>query len=465
MRPTCALFRPRYIRQRYYVVTLVWVCLMYCRFRLLNSVNKTISSDTLAVSGFSGASKRALSKRARKQRDKESLVEEQTATELKNYCLRSSNCFCEYVCTGLSCLSSSQKYGRFEHAVTGRCVRALPALTNPLLTCFIAQEPHIDISLPLRCYIKAVTADSCAPAALCRLTSNNVLQHILFDCVTVHAAPPLLHSKTVPNVVHWVSPGPANEQFPYWAYVHASAISDVLQPAIFYFHHIMGCLPSGPWWNATSKLLTLVPHQFIDQIYGNAVHLTAHRSDVMRLSALIQYGGIYMDMDVLTLSTFTPLMRNEFVIGIQGPLQTANAVLLSTVGAPFAIRWLDAYHNFTESDWDGHSVRLPWRLAELHPDLVVWLPRTAWFSPGPDEYPCYEVFERNISEAHFRMQKSHFAVHVWHQICALQLERITGPSWFDEHKLTLYARFVNRLSASGEGLHVAAALTTSITER
>ena len=267
----------------------------------------------------------------------------------------------------------------------------------------------------------------------------------------------------VPNIVHWVSPGADGEPFPYWAFVNAAAIADVLRPNVFYFHHVQNCLPAGPWWDAVAPLLTLAPRAPLERVYGNPVHLLAHRSDVMRLAALAEYGGIYLDTDVLPLRSFAALLRNEFVIGIQGPGRAANAVMLASPHSQFAVRWLDAYHNFSGRDWDGHSVRLPWQLAERFPGTAVLLPRTAWFTPGPDDDPGYELFERDVRSSEPVCQRGNFAFHLWHQISKHRLDQISGPDWFHANEHTLYAHCLTRLAASST--HLAAALEYNALER
>ena len=331
----------------------------------------------------------------------------------------------------------------------------------------VLQEPAAS-SLPRRCHVHAPSLAQCPPAATCKMDepAGTQLAHVAFRCDHSMASP-LQHpgdappeDVLVPNIVHWVSPGLDGEPFPYWAHLNLAAVIDVLRPEVFYFHHVEGCLPSGRWWDAAAPLLTLVSTPPVEQVYGNPVRLLAHRADVMRLVALAHMGGIYLDSDVLPLRSFAPLMRNAFVIGMQSTERTANAVLLAARGAPFTLRWLDAYHNFSDADWDGHSVRLPFALAQAHPGDALWLPRTAWFAPGPDDDPGYELFERRISEDDPMLHDGSvpFAHHLWHQITRPQLDQVTGPKWFHAHLHTLYARKLMRMAASGDCPRIAAAL-------
>jgi hypothetical protein len=260
----------------------------------------------------------------------------------------------------------------------------------------------------------------------------------------------------VPNIVHWVFPGRDGEPWPYWAYLHAAAVVDVLRPDVFLFHHEAGSLPAGRWWAATVPLLTLSLQPRAVRVYGHDVQLLAHQSDVTRLGALIEHGGIYLDTDVLVVRPMAPLMRGDAVMGVQSYGRTANAVILSARGGEFVRRWADAYHDFRDADWDAHSVRAPWRLAEAHPGLVTWLPKTAWFDPGPDNDPGHQLFQRNLTAQAFALLPRSFAHHLWHTITADELAEVTGPDWVRVHADTLYGRLLHRLA--GRGAAVAKAL-------
>ena len=53
---------------------------------------------------------------------------------------------------------------------------------------------------------------------------------------------------------------------------------------------------------------------------GKPILHMAHVSDLLRLQALRDMGGIYMDMDVISIRPFSPLMKtHHFVMGQEGP--------------------------------------------------------------------------------------------------------------------------------------------------
>lgn len=71
-------------------------------------------------------------------------------------------------------------------------------------------------------------------------------------------------------------------------------------------HHVYE--PTGFWWDEWKRLVSETDTQLImqeqrdvTQIFGKEVEHFAHKADVIRLEALRDYGGVYLDTDVLVL--------------------------------------------------------------------------------------------------------------------------------------------------------------------
>lgn len=56
--------------------------------------------------------------------------------------------------------------------------------------------------------------------------------------------------------------------------------------------------PEGPWWDAIRPHLTLQKVDIPTEIFGKEIDGFAHAADVVRLYAMQQSGGIYLDIDV-----------------------------------------------------------------------------------------------------------------------------------------------------------------------
>lgn len=173
-----------------------------------------------------------------------------------------------------------------------------------------------------------------------------------------------------------------------WSLVHyvgvASAIKHIEPEAVYFYYEFE---LSGPWWDLTRKMVTPVKIEAPREIFGRPVRHPAHRADVVRLQKLNDYGGIYLDADVLVHRSFDDLLNNSVVLGREGfddsDPKMANAVILAEPQAPFIQRWFGEYRSFRgdEGYWNEHSVLIPARLAGEHPEEITVLAPTAFFWP------------------------------------------------------------------------------------
>ncbi|GAA5880314.1 hypothetical protein JCM16303_003893 [Sporobolomyces ruberrimus] len=206
-------------------------------------------------------------------------------------------------------------------------------------------------------------------------------------------------SRQIPPYLHYVfglHPTYGGKPFNLIYYICMTSALRTLKPQILYFHYVYP--PSGFYWEEfvrnvqDSGLTKLELRQVRDvtEVFGNPVWHYAHKADVIRLEALKEFGGIYLDVDVLVTRDLEPLYRCETVMGMESqpileatlpPSGLCNAVILAKPYAPFITRWLDAYKTFNPNSWAGHSVTLPWQLAQKHPDEITVLNKYAFFWP------------------------------------------------------------------------------------
>jgi SAM-dependent methyltransferase len=174
-----------------------------------------------------------------------------------------------------------------------------------------------------------------------------------------------------------------------WSLVHYVCLRSAIErikPERTYFYCQFE--PSGPWWELSRELVTIVKIEAPQQIFGRSLRHVAHQSDVVRLQKLIEHGGIYLDADVFVHRSFDDLLENSTILGQEGEggqYGMANAVILAEPDAPFLRRWLSEYRFFRSNGrdeyWNEHSVQLPVRLAKAHPDEIRILSPKAFFWP------------------------------------------------------------------------------------
>lgn len=187
-----------------------------------------------------------------------------------------------------------------------------------------------------------------------------------------------------------------------WSLVHHACLRravEVLRPERVLFHHEH--MPRGPWWDLSRPLVTPLRCRAPTEVFGNRLHRVEHQADVLRLRALIEHGGMYLDADVFVHRGFDDLLGHAAVLGRMGEGETAaglgNSVILAEPGAAFLRRWLDEYRSFRSRGYDGqyieHSIRLPLRLWQAHPDEVEVLPTLAFYHPWCDAAGLRAIFE------------------------------------------------------------------------
>jgi hypothetical protein len=186
----------------------------------------------------------------------------------------------------------------------------------------------------------------------------------------------------IPKIIHFVFGLQEDFGGKPFSFIHFLAVFTawkVNRPDRMLFHYAIE--PKGEWWRKAKPYLTLNKIDTPTQIFGNTVTHYAHRADIVRLEMLKTYGGIYLDLDVLCINSFDPLLRQDFVMGIQQNSGLCNAVILSKANAPFLAMWLEEYKSFDDKIWCFHSVNLPYHLARSNSSLCYVLNKDMFFYP------------------------------------------------------------------------------------
>lgn len=94
-------------------------------------------------------------------------------------------------------------------------------------------------------------------------------------------------------------------------------------------------------WNESN--FDIDSHPFVKAAY--AAKKWAYVSDYIRMYAIYNYGGIYLDTDVLVLDNFDNFLSNEAFVGYENPDFPFTAVFGAKKAHPFIKRILDYYDN------------------------------------------------------------------------------------------------------------------------
>lgn len=214
----------------------------------------------------------------------------------------------------------------------------------------------------------------------------------------------------IPRIVHFVfGLEEQREPFHFAHYMAVEASRRMLQPDAVHFH----CkhLPWGPLWDRLEPHLTVQPVDLVPAVLGadyssGLVPLPyryAHHADFLRLDALIEHGGVYVDIDMVLVRPLPEeLFSRPFVIGselptrdeVSGELRPSlcNAFLMAEKGSAFASAWRDAMARELNGTWSNHSGFLAERLSRQMPDDVYVAPTEAFYPFPADPEGLAKLF-------------------------------------------------------------------------
>ncbi len=249
----------------------------------------------------------------------------------------------------------------------------------------------------------------------------------------------------IPNIIHFVyglDPSFGDKPFMLCHYLAIRSAFEVNRPDKIYF--VCAYQPKTDWFEKVKPFIEIVIIKAPTEIFGNPLNHYAHQSDVIRLERLMNYGGIYLDIDTLCVRALTPLLNHNFVMAeehvywsenIDEPEQKAfaglcNAVILGEKNSPFLLKWYNSYKTFRSKGhddyWSEHSVTVPGQLWREYPDEITVLPEKAFFIPSYDDAGIKMLFE----EIHAFPEA--YVHHLWESIGWKYLSSMTIETIFNE---------------------------------
>lgn len=152
------------------------------------------------------------------------------------------------------------------------------------------------------------------------------------------------------------------------------------------------------------------------EIYGNPIPHFAHRADVMRLQILYEYGGIYLDMDTITVKSYDVFLEHKVVmfVGKRDGREygLCNAVMMGEPGHQFFYEWLRAFKDFRSKGYDEYYDELacvyPYHLAKQTGDEIGVGNATLFFEPDMTPAGLANLFYEPDYE-----NPSAFGYHLW----------------------------------------------------
>lgn len=233
----------------------------------------------------------------------------------------------------------------------------------------------------------------------------------------------------IPNILHYVHLSGGGRK---WRlHHHLSVLSAVKRSEVDTIMFWADSEPEGEWWDKTKPYVNL---QFVEpptEIFGISITQQAHKSDVIRLQVLLEYGGIYVDTDTIFVKSFKELLNNKFVLGqqnVNGAEGLCPAVILSEKNSIFGQYWLAGFKETFgggppgSDTWCTHSVHLPLHLSRQLPDHITVLDHLAFF------WPLYHSQHMKVMFEQEEVFDKAFSHHLWESSGKEYLDNLTIDS-------------------------------------
>jgi hypothetical protein len=210
----------------------------------------------------------------------------------------------------------------------------------------------------------------------------------------------------IPNKLHFVFGLSENFGNKPWSLCHYLAVKsaiDLNKPEKAYLYYKYK--PTGEWFDKIENQLELVKIEPPTEIFGNPLLHIAHQTGVIRLQILLEEGGIYMDVDTISVKPFTPLLDKKCVLGIQGTPQgtiegLCDGIILAEKNSEFIKHWLLSYQSHKSKGrdqfWDEHAVKMPYYLSTQYPHLLHVESYSSFHYPLYHNEGISDLFEHNL---------------------------------------------------------------------
>ena len=245
----------------------------------------------------------------------------------------------------------------------------------------------------------------------------------------------------IPNIIHFVfGLKEQTDDFLFCYYLAIYSAFKVNNPdKIYFYYHYM---PKGKWWDKLLEIPNLVLEK-VDvptHIGKKEIKFLAHKADKVRMDILYERGGIYMDIDTLSIRPYKHLLNNNVVLGKQRPFQgICNAIMFTKPKSEFFKIWLDKYEDkFKSNGWNESSIVLPFTLSKEYPHLLKVLEPEAFFIPSYTE--TSKIFTGNHD-----ISKELITLHLWEKASIKYIEKINDWDWSNQNSNTLYGKMMNTI--------------------
>lgn len=248
----------------------------------------------------------------------------------------------------------------------------------------------------------------------------------------------------IPRKVHFIWISSPDYGVPKFGFIEWLAVRSVLKTnpefeVNFWTDHE----PAGKYWDAVKGDLFIESITPPDEVFGNPIPHPAHKCDWLRLQVIQEHGGVYLDLDTITVGDLGKLMTPPTTMVLEtanGETQgLCNAYIASKPNTEFIAEWIERFRNFRsmgrDQYWAESAVKWPFYLMDSG-HTVEAAPPYAFFKPDWTPQGIADMFDNALEFP------SAIGFHLWSVITRPRLNTFNEYNYAD--KDCTLARIVER---------------------
>ncbi|OAF67281.1 hypothetical protein A3Q56_04965 [Intoshia linei] len=174
--------------------------------------------------------------------------------------------------------------------------------------------------------------------------------------------------------------------------------------------------PKGELWNKIlNELMGIIyiiyrtppSHELLNEKFENTYYATS-ASNVDRVLLLYEYGGIYMDMDVIAIQPIPDYVTKSCFMGLESEQKLCGSFIACEANSPFLAIWLNSYlTDYRIEEWSYNSGMVPTQIAKRFPKMIH-LSRLI-------NQPNFKHLDQIWGNSQYNW-KNNIAMHIWYRL-------------------------------------------------
>ena len=226
---------------------------------------------------------------------------------------------------------------------------------------------------------------------------------------------------TIPNIFHFINIGPREFNLLHFFSIYSAYVYNKPDKIYVYCDHKQ---TDNIYYDILKNIVTFEFVNPPNSINGVPLNSYQYKADIIRMEKLIERGGIYMDLDVITLKPITKFLKYNIVMGselsddssstnINDFYSISNAIIITEPNNEFMKEWLKQIpDNINGKPWAYHAVCLP-KAILLNKNYNVHLEPSKTFVPFCFRKPY--IFN-NDQKHMIRNLEDSYTIHLWETI-------------------------------------------------